>query len=76
MDPSYSKVFIQQWLVPIQHATPTMTHQDLNMMATLSAMERTKPQMPALLEAAVLKITHVLKPADVESECTTEAVVC
>lgn len=76
MDPSYSKVLIQQWLVPTQHATPTMTHQDLNMMATLSAMERTEPQMHALLEGAGLKVAHIWKPADVESECTIEAVVC
>ena len=76
MDPSYSKVLIQQWLVPTQHATPTMTHMDLTMMATLSAMERTEPQMHALLEGAGLKIAHIWKPADVESECTIEAVVC
>ena len=76
MDPSYSKVLIQQWLVPTQHATPTMTHMDINMMAILSAMERTEPQMHALLEGAGLKIAHIWKPADLESECTIEAVVC
>lgn len=76
MDPSYSKVLIQQWLVPTQHAAPTMTHMDITMMANLSAMERTEPQIHALLEGAGLKIAHIWKPADVESEGTIEAVVC
>ena len=76
MDPSYSKVLINQWVVPTQHATSFMTHMDLNMMATLSAMQRTEPQMHALLEGAGLKIVHIWKPADVENECTIEAVAC
>ena len=76
MDPSYSKVLIKQWVVPTQHATSFMTHQDLNMMATFSAMERTEPQMVALLEGAGLRIAHIWKAADVESECIIEAVVC
>ena len=53
-----------------------MTHMDLNMMASLSAMERTEPQMHALLKEAGLKIAHIWKPADAESQCTIEAVVC
>ncbi len=76
MDPSYSKVLINNWVVPRQHATSFMTHQDLNMMALFNAMQRTEPQMHALLEGAGLKIAHIWKPTDVESECTIEAVVC
>ena len=76
MDPSYSMVLINQWIVPTQHATSFMTHMDLNMMASLSAMERTEPQMHALLKEAGLKIAHIWKPADAESQCTIEAVVC
>ena len=76
MDPSYSKVLINQWVVPTQHATSFMTHQDLNMMAHVNAMERTEPQMHALLEGAGLKIAHIWKPADIESECLIEALVC
>lgn len=76
MDPSYSKVLFKQWVVPTQHATSFMTRQDLNLMATNSGMERTEPQMHALLEGADLKIAHIWKPADVESECIIEAVAC
>ena len=76
MDPSYSKVLINQWVVPAQHATSFMTHMDLNMMASLSAMERTEPQMHALLEGASLKIARIWKPDDAESECIIEAVAC
>ena len=45
MDPSYSKVLISQWIVPTQRATSFMTHQDFNMMATFSAMDRTEEQI-------------------------------
>lgn len=73
MDPSYSKVLINQWLVPTQGATSFMTHQDLNMMATVSAMERTEEQTRDLLEGAGLYIVRIWQPDDVESECIIEA---
>lgn len=76
MDPSYSKVLINQWVVPTQHATSFMTHMDLTMMASLSSMQRTESQMHALLEGASLKIARIWKPDDVESECLVEAVAC
>ena len=74
MDPSYSKVLINQWLVPTQGATSFMTHQDLNMMATSSAMERTEQQTRDLLEGAGFRIVHIWRPDDVESECIIQAV--
>ena len=74
MDPSYSKVLINQWIVPRQRATSFMTHQDLNMMATFSAMERTEQQTRELLEGAGLRILHIWRPDDIESECIIEAV--
>ena len=74
MDPSYSKVLINQWLVPTQGATSLMTHQDFNMMATVSAMERTEEQTRDLLEGAGLRIVHIWRPDDMESECIIEAV--
>ena len=74
MDPSYSKVLINQWLVPTQGATSFMTHQDLNMMATLNAMERTEEQTRDMLEGAGLRIARIWRPDDVESECIIEAV--
>ena len=74
MDPSYSKILINQWIVPRQGATSFMTHQDLNMMATFSAMERTEEQTQKLLEKAGLRIAHIWRPDDRESECIIEAV--
>lgn len=75
MDPSYSKMLINQWVVPTQNASSFMTHQDLNMMATFSAMERTEQQIREMLEKAGLKLVHIWRPADAESECIIEAVV-
>ena len=74
MDPSYSRVLINQWLIPTQGATSFMTHQYLNMMATVSAMERTEDQTRDLLEGAGLRIVHIWRPGDLESECIIEAV--
>ncbi len=74
MDPSYSKVLINQWIVPTQRATSFMTHQDFNMMATFSAMERTEEQTRELLDGAGLRIVHIWRPDDLESECIIEAV--
>ena len=74
MDPRYSKVLINQWIVPTQGATSFMTHQDLNMMATFSAMERTEEQTREMLEGAGLRIVRIWRPGDVESECIIEAV--
>ena len=74
MDPSYSKILINQWIVPRQGATSFMTHQDLNMMATFSAMERTEEQTQKLLDKAGLRIAHIWRPDDKESECIIEAV--
>ena len=74
MDPTYSKVLINQWIVPTQGATSFMTHQDLNMMATFSAMERTEEQTREMLEGAGLRIVRIWRPGDVESECIIEAV--
>lgn len=73
MDPSYSKVLINQWVVPTQRVSLLMTHQDFNMMATSSSMERTEQQTRELLERAGLRIVKIWRPDDVESECIIEA---
>ena len=74
MDPSYSKVLINQWIVPTQRATSFMMHQDFNMMASFNAMERTEEQTRELLDEAGLRIVHIWRPDDLESECIIEAV--
>ncbi|KAL9116664.1 MAG: hypothetical protein Q9187_006812 [Circinaria calcarea] len=40
MVPFYSKLLINQWVVPTRHSTRFMKFQDLNMMALLAVMER------------------------------------
>ncbi|MCJ1405545.1 hypothetical protein MMC11_008773 [Xylographa trunciseda] len=75
MDPSYSKVLINQWVVPARNATRLMTAQDLNMMAALSAIERTEKQWCDLLESSGLSIVKIWRPDDDVSECLIEAVV-
>lgn len=74
MNLSYSKVLINQWLVPTRGGTSLMTHSDLNMMATGSSMERTEKQTRDLLEGAGLCVVRVWRPQDLESECIVEAV--
>lgn len=74
MAPDYSKLLINQWLVPTQQASPLMTHQDLNMMSLLSAVERTEPQWRELLDSAGFEIAHVWRPEDPKTECIIEAV--
>ena len=74
MDPSYSKVLINQWVVPTQRVSLLMIHQDFNMMATSSTMERTEQQTRELLNGAGLRIVKIWRPDDVESECIIEAV--
>ena len=75
MDLSYSKVLINQWVVPGRNATRLMTAQDLNMMAVLNAIERTEKQWYELLESSGLKIENIWRPDDDGSECLIEAVV-
>ncbi|MCJ1321544.1 hypothetical protein MMC15_006889 [Xylographa vitiligo] len=75
MDPSYSKVLINQWVVPERNATRLMTAQDLNMMAVLNAIERTEKQWYELLESSGLRIENIWRPDDDVSECLIEAVV-
>ncbi|KAL8798877.1 MAG: hypothetical protein Q9182_006307 [Xanthomendoza sp. 2 TL-2023] len=74
MDPSYSKLLINQWVVPEKGASSFMTHQDLNMMAMFAAMERTERQWHALLGEAGFKIEGIWRSADAASECLIEAV--
>ena len=75
MDPTYSKLLIDQWVVPAQGATSFMTHQDFNMMAVYAGMERTEEQWRGLLRQAGFQIEHIWKPEDEVSESIIEAVV-
>ena len=75
MDPTYSKLLINQWVVPTQGATSFMTHQDFNMMAVYAGMERTEQQWHELLAKAGFKIQSIWTSNDAASECIIEAVI-
>jgi len=75
MDPLYSKVLINQWVVPARNATRLMTAQDLNMMSVLGAIERTEQQWCELLERSGLRVVKIWRPNDDVSECLIEAAV-
>lgn len=74
MNPAYSKILINQWVLPTQQLTPFMAHMDFNMMATFSAMERTEEQTRNLLDRAGLKVSQIYYPVDEASECIVEVV--
>ena len=74
MKPGFSKLLINDWVVPSQGASQSITHSDLNMMALLSAVERTDKQWYELLGSAGLKITKIWT-RDSESESIIEAML-
>jgi hypothetical protein len=72
MTPGYSKVIINDWIVPTQGASKFMTAQDLNMMAIGGGMERTKALHEEYLTGAGLKISGIWKADDDISESVIE----
>ncbi|KAM0304946.1 hypothetical protein ACHAO8_011337 [Botrytis cinerea] len=72
MTPGYSKVIINDWIVPAQGASKFMTAQDFNMMAIGGGMERTQALHEEYLGAAGLKISGIWKADDEISESVIE----
>ncbi|KAF7950188.1 hypothetical protein EAE96_007479 [Botrytis aclada] len=56
MKPGYSKVVINDWIIPAEGASKFMTAQDFNMMAIGGGMERTQSLHGEYIAAAGLKI--------------------
>lgn len=75
MKPGYSKLIVNEWIVPASGASRFMTAQDMNMMAVLGGMERTEALHRDYLEKAGLKVTHIFHPNDAISEAVIEAEV-
>ncbi|BCS24052.1 uncharacterized protein APUU_40496A [Aspergillus puulaauensis] len=63
MTPGYSKLLINDMLVPEQGASKYQAGADISMMAFSGGMERTKPQWRALLETAGFQIVEFWEPA-------------
>lgn len=75
MTPGYSRLIVNDWIVPETNASKFMAAQDLNLMTSLGGMERTLPLHREYLEKAGLKITRVFYPGDRISEGVIEAEV-
>ena len=71
MTKGYSKILINEFVVPSRGASAFMTHIDINMMSILAAMERTEKQWRELVESAGLKITKIWPTAE-DSEAIIE----
>jgi hypothetical protein len=74
MKAGYSRLLVNEWLVPERKASRFMTIEDMNMMA-LSVMERTESQHREVLEAAGLKMSNIYYANDTISESVIEAMV-
>lgn len=75
MTPGYSRLIINDWIVPETNPSKFMVAQDMNLMTALGGMERTLPLHREYLEQAGLKITQVFYPGDRISEAVIEAEV-
>ncbi len=59
MKPGYSKLLINDIVLPDVGASRFATQSDINMLALLAAMERSEAQWRQLLERAGLRVTKV-----------------
>lgn len=73
MTPGYSRLLINEMLVPEQGATKYQAQSDIAMMAFSGGMERTKSQWRTLLETAGFQIVEFWEPAG-EGDGIIEAV--
>ena len=64
MKKGYSKMLINDWILPEKNTPLYPALLDINMMALLNAMERTRSQWEALLDQAGLKVVKFHSVAD------------
>ena len=74
MAPGYSKLLINEIVMPQRGANLYATNSDVNMMAVVAGVERTEQQWKDLLSAVGLKIAKIWTP-ERESESIIEAVL-
>ena len=74
MTPGYSKVIINELVIPDENASLFATRSDMNMMAMLAAMERSEQQWRDLLGSVGLKILKTWT-AEIDSERIIECVL-
>lgn len=59
MKPGYSKLIINDIVIPATGATRFQTQSDMTMMAFLGAMERTEAQWRHIIDEAGLKVVSI-----------------
>lgn len=59
MEPGYSRILINDWVLPDTGAPLLPALLDIQMMAVLSGMERTESQWKELLDSVGLKIVKI-----------------
>ena len=74
MTPGYSKILINELVIPDENAGTFMIRSDFTMMTLLSAMERSETQWRELLGFVGLKVIEIWT-AELESERTIECVL-
>ena len=72
MDPGYSRLLIDEWVLPDSHASEMAANMEINMMLNFNAIERTRSQWKVLLEHAGLQIVDVSGSSD-DSEAIIKA---
>ena len=61
MKPGYSKILINDYVIPNQGAHWHQTSVDWELMASLGARHRTEDEMRAMIEGVGLKIVQIFK---------------
>ena len=74
MKPGYSKILLNEMVVPDKEADIVATQVDMIMMAALAACERSESHWKSLMEAAGLKIEKVWTDSP-DSESVIEVVL-
>ncbi|KAK4502112.1 hypothetical protein PRZ48_005535 [Zasmidium cellare] len=72
MKPGYSKILINEWVIPDHGASRLMAGQDFNLMAQLGGEERSESRHREYIEAAGLKVVGVWDPKDGSTEAVIE----
>ena len=74
MTPAYSKILINELVIPDENASLFTTRSDINMMAMLASMERSEQQWRELLGGVGLRIVEIWTK-EIDSERIIECVL-
>lgn len=75
MKPGYSKLLVNEWIIPEDNPSMFMTSMNLTMMVATGGMERTENLHRYYLEKAGLTVTGIFRPGDNVSESVIEAML-